>query len=198
MIIDGELTFIEETHQYLLGGVLLPSVSEILHFIFPDKYKGVSKDILNQKANYGSIVHEYIEKFEKGKYKELPDLDLYQKLSIKQYLRLKAKYDIDVIEQEKMVHYEDYYAGRFDMIANIQNKECLCDIKTTAELDIEYLSWQLSFYELAYGRKLKKLYAIWLPKKGIGKLVEIPRKTKKEMVKVLKQYQKEGMIEYEK
>lgn len=198
MIIDGELTFIEETHQYLLGGVLLPSVSEILHFIFPDKYKGVSKDILNQKANYGSIVHEYIEKFEKGKYKELPDLDLYQKLSIKQYLRLKAKYDIDVIEQEKMVHYEDYYAGRFDMIANIQNKECLCDIKTTAELDIEYLSWQLSFYELAYGRKFKKLYAIWLPKKGIGKLVEIPRKTKKEMVKVLKQYQKEGMIEYEK
>ena len=197
MIIDGELTFIEETHQYLLGGVLLPSVSEILHFIFPDKYKGVSKDILNQKANYGSIVHEYIEKFEKGKYKELPDLDLYQKLSIKQYLRLKAKYDIDVIEQEKMVHYEDYYAGRFDMIANIQNKECLCDIKTTAELDIEYLSWQLSFYELAYGRKFKKLYAIWLPKRGIGKLVEIPRKAKKEMVKVLKQYQKEGMVGYE-
>ena len=140
MVVDGELTFIEETHQYLLNCVLLPSVSEILHFIFPDKYKGVSREILNNKAKYGSVLHEYIEKFENGRYKELPDLDIYQKMSIKQYLRLKAKYDIEVLEQEKMVHYEDYYAGRFDMIANIQNKECLCDIKTTFELDIEYLS----------------------------------------------------------
>jgi len=191
MVVDGELTFIEETHQYLLGGILLPSVSEILHFIFPDKYKGVSREILNKKAKYGSTVHEYIEKFEKGKYEELPKLDLYQKLSFKQYIRLVNRFSIEVIEQEKMVHYKDFYAGRFDMIANILGKESLCDIKTTAELDIEYLSWQLSFYELAYGKKFKKLYAIWLPKGKVGKLVEIPRKTKKEMNKVLKQYQKE-------
>lgn len=191
MVVDGELTFIEETHQYLLNGILLPSVSEILHFIFPNKYKGVSREILNKKAKYGSIVHEYIEKFEKGKYEELPKLDLYQKLSFKQYIRLVNRFSIEVIEQEKMVHYKDFYAGRFDMIANILGKECLCDIKTTAELDIEYLSWQLSFYELAYGKKFKKLYAIWLAKGKVGKLVEIPRKTKKEMNKVLKQYQKE-------
>lgn len=198
MVVDGELTFIEETHQYLLNGILLPSVSEILHFIFPNKYKGVSREILNKKAKYGSIVHEYIEKFEKGKYEELPKLDLYQKLSFKQYIRLVNRFSIEVIEQEKMVHYKDLYAGRFDMIANILGKECLCDIKTTAELDIEYLSWQLSFYELAYGKKFKKLYAIYLPRKGVGKLVEIKRKTKRELLKVLKEFKnyEENMERY--
>ena len=192
MVIDGDLTFIEDTHQYLYKGVLVPSVSQILHFIFPDKYKGVSSETLKKKAKYGSIVHEYIEKFENGKYDELPELDLYQKLSFKQYCKLISKYDIEVLQQEKMVHYKDIYAGRFDMIANIQGKESLCDIKTTAELDIEYLSWQLSLYEYAYGKKFKKLYAIWLPKKSLGKLVEIKRKTKKEIERILKEYEKEN------
>ena len=191
MVIDGDLTFIEETHQYLLNGVLLPSVSQILKFIFPNKYSGVSEATLSKKAKYGSIMHEYIELFENGRYKELPELDLYQKLSFKQYCRLKAKYDIEVLSQEKMIHYEDYYAGRFDMIANIQDKECLCDIKTTAELDKEYLSWQLSLYEFAYGKKFKRLYAIWLPKGKVGELVEIKRKTKREIMKLLKDYKKE-------
>ena len=116
-------------------------------------------------------------------------------MSFKQYCILKSRFDIDVIEQEKMVHYEDYYAGRFDMIANIKNKECLCDIKTTADLDIEYLSWQLSFYELAYGKRFKKLYAIWLPKRGVGRLVEIPRKNKNELIKILKKFNKENKNE---
>ena len=192
MVTDGELTFIEDTHRYLYKGVLVPSVSEILHFIFPDKYKGVDKETLNNKAKYGSTIHEYIEMFEKGRYEELPQLDLYQKLSFKQYCKLVAKYDIQVLEQEKMIHYEDIYAGRFDMIANIRGDKCLCDIKTTAELDMEYLSWQLSLYEFAYGKKFKKLYAIWLPKKKVGALVEIKRKTKKEIMKLLKEFKNEN------
>lgn len=190
MVVDGDLTFIEDTHQYLYKGVLIPSVSEILKYIFPNKYKGVSKETLNKKANYGSVVHKYIELFENGRFEELPQLDLYQKLSFKQYCKLVAKNDIKVLEQEKMIHYEDYYAGRFDMIANIKGKECLCDIKTTAELDMEYLSWQLSLYEFAYGKKFKKLYAIWLPRKELGKLVEIPRKTKKEILSILKKFRR--------
>ena len=69
----------------------------------------------------------------------------------------------------------------------------LCDIKTTAQLDKEYLSWQLSFYELAfmnmYGNKFEKLYAIWLPKKGYGELVEIERKSISELLRVLKEFE---------
>ena len=190
MVVDGDLTFIEESHTYLLNGVIVPSVSDILHFIFPDKYKGVSEITLSNKARYGTIVHEYIEKFENGKLDNLPDLDIYQQMSIKQYMRIKTKKDIDVLEQEKMIHFEDKYAGRFDMIANIKGKRSLCDIKTTATLDIEYLSWQLSFYEMAYGERFKKLYAIWLPRKELAQLVEIPRKPKKELLKMIRKFEK--------
>lgn len=180
------IEFIEEGHYYLLDGIITSSVSDILKFIFPSKYNGVPKNVLNKKAEYGSKVHETIEILEKtGEYIEL---NTNQQLALEQYLKLKEKYKIDVISQEQMISYEDYYCGRFDMIANVMNKKCLCDIKTTSELDEEYLSWQLSFYELAYGEKFEKLYAIWLPKGNLGRLVEIKRKTKEELLEKLKEF----------
>lgn len=187
------IEFIEETHTYVLDGQIVPSVSEILHFIFPDKYKNVDAQILNKKAIYGSLVHEAIECIEQGK--TLPMLDEIQKFSIHQYERLKNKNNIEVISQEEMINYKSDYCGRFDMIAKVDNKYCLCDIKTTSELDKEYLSYQLSYYELAfkymYGIKFDKLYAIWLPKKKYGELVEIERKSISELLEKLKEF-KEG------
>lgn len=192
------LEFIEEEHIYLYDGVIIPSVSEILHFIFPDKYKNVDLKILNKKAEYGSKVHETIECLEQNK--TLPEIDNIQEFSINQYKRLKDKYNIKVQVQEQMINYKNDYAGRFDMIATINDELCLCDIKTTSELDKEYLSWQLSFYELAfmnmYGTKFEKLYAIWLPKKRYGELVEIKRKTLNEMLEVIRKY-KESRKEVE-
>lgn len=180
------IDFIEEGHIYLKDGIITPSVSEILHFIFPDKYKNVSSEILNQKAKYGSKVHEAIEVLEKTG--EIIELNTYQELSIQQYMKLKQKYDIEVLEQEQMISYDYDYCGRFDMIAKVGKDICLCDIKTTAELDLEYLSWQLSFYEMAYGKMFDKLYAIWLPKKDLGQLVEVNRKTKEELINKLKEF----------
>ena len=187
------IEFIEEGHLYLKDGVLVPSVSEILHFIFPNKYAGIDKEILNKKAEYGSKIHEAIECIEQDK--TLPELDSIQEFSIGQYKRLKEKYKIEVIDQEQMINFKDKYCGRFDMIANVSGFYSLCDIKTTAALDKEYLSWQLSYYELAfismYGvSNFDKLYAIWLPKKGYGEVVEIERKSKSELLEKLKEFER--------
>ena len=192
------IEFIEEGHIYLKDGVIVPSVSEILHFIFPDKYKNVDKEVLNKKAEYGSTVHLAIECLEEDK--ELPKLDKNQEFSIRQWKYLKEKNNINVIIQEQMIHYGDNYAGRFDMIANVNGYLSLCDIKTTATLDKEYLSWQLSFYELAnesmYHTRFDKLYAIWLPKRNCGQLVEIERKSRNELLDILKKF-KESRKEVE-
>ena len=187
------IEFIEDGHIYLMDGVIIPSVSEILHFIFPNKYAGIDKEVLNKKAEYGSKIHEAIESIEQNKI--LPELDSIQEFSINQYKRLKEKYKIEVISQEQMINFKDNYCGRFDMIAKVNGFYSLCDIKTTATLDKEYLSWQLSFYELAfismYGtRNFDKLYAIWLPKKGYGEVVEIERKSKSELLDILKEFEK--------
>lgn len=199
------IDFLEEPHIYLVDGVITPSVSEILHFIFPEKYKNVSSYILNKKAQYGTTIHQSVEMLENNLKTmsieeafnvtvQALDMNYIQEVSLHQYLKLKDKYQIEVIEQEQMIHFKDYYAGRFDMIARIKNNLCLCDIKTTAELDEEYLSWQLSYYEMAVGKKFDKLYAIWLPKKDIGQVLEIKRKTKKELMKKLKEFMEEKNV----
>lgn len=189
---EDSIEFVEDGHLYLISGILVPSVSEILNFIFPDKYSNVPKKILNSKAEYGSRVHEAIECLENGK--KLPHLNYLQEVSIEQWEKLKSENKIEVIEQEKMVNYKNYYCGRFDMIANVKGAYSLCDIKTTAKLDKESLSWQLSLYALAhnpdkYETEFEKFYAIWLPKKELGEVVEINKKPKEELLEMLKRFE---------
>lgn len=182
------IDFIEDGHIYLKDGIITPSVSEILHFIFPDKYKGIPKSVLEKKATYGSIVHKSIELLEKGEVIE--PVNIYQELAIEQFIKLKEENNIEVLEQEQIVSYKYDFCGRFDMIARIDNDICLCDIKTTSELDKEYLSWQLSLYELAYNKKIDKLYAIWLPKGDLGYLVKINRIDRKMLIDKLEEYKR--------
>ena len=68
------IEFIEDSHQYLCDGVLIPSVSELIRFKFTDAYKGIPEKILKKKASYGTKVHDYIERFIKGEF-TLEDLN---------------------------------------------------------------------------------------------------------------------------
>lgn len=184
------IEFIEDGHIYLKDGIIIPSVSEILKYIFPNKYKNVPSYILKKKAEYGTRVHLAIQLLEEQDVKI--KLNPNQRASLLQYLDLKKEYKIKVIEQEIIVSYEYEYAGRLDMIAYVNGELSLIDIKTTSEFDEEYLRYQLSYYELAYGKKFKKLYCLWLPKNKIGKLIEIKRKEKKELLKKIKEKKENG------
>lgn len=181
-----EIEFIEETHQYLIDGVLAPSVSELLHFINPTKYKGIPSCVLEQKAQWGTNIHQAIENFENGLETSLTDLEA---VTFEQYLKLKGKHQIAPVEMEQIVHYEDKYAGRLDMVADINWYRCLVDIKTTAKLDEEALAWQLGMYKLAYNKPIHKCYCLWLPKNNIGRLVEIVPKAKEAILKVVEDYE---------
>jgi len=55
------IEFLKEEHLYLVDGIITPSVTQILQFLFPDKYKDVPPEILANKAEYGSILHKVIE-----------------------------------------------------------------------------------------------------------------------------------------
>lgn len=186
------LEFIEEEHLYIYNGVIIPSVSEILKFIFPEKYKGVPDFILQNKANYGTLVHKLCEKIDLGKtieeLKQEYNFNYIIEASLNQHLKLKEQYKIEPISMEQRVCYNGLYGGTYDLEANVNSLFSLIDRKTTAELDEDYISWQLSFYELASGKKYEKFYVEWLPKKDLGQLVEIEKKSKKEMIKMLDMY----------
>lgn len=194
------LEFVEQEHLYLYDGVIIPSVSEILGFIFPDKYKDVPKEILKDKADYGTLVHKLCEELDTGKtleeLKQEYKFNYIIEATLNQHLRLKEKHNIQPISMEQRVCYKGIYAGTYDLEAYVDRKLSLIDRKTTSELDKEYLSWQLSFYELAKGKKYDKLYVEWLPKKGLGQFIEIERKSKKELLEVLEKYYEGGINEH--
>lgn len=182
------IEFIEDEHIYLVGGVIVPSVTSILsNTIFKGKYDGVPKYILNNKAQFGTNVHRAIETGDSS------DLTQIEMISYQQWLKLKEHYEIAPKKQEILVHYEDMYCGTLDMIATVDGELVINDIKTTAQLDEDYLSWQLSFYKYAYenmgGQELVKGYVTWLPKKELGQFIEIPFKTKEEVLELVKEYE---------
>jgi hypothetical protein len=186
------LEFIESYHIYLKNGILVKSVTQILQLIFPDKYKNIDKRILNKKARFGTHGHSIIEHLNLDDAEDvdktilgIDNKDL--EICIREYVRLVKTFKITPLEQEIRVSYIYLYAGTLDMIADIDGKYSLCDIKFTAELDKEYLSWQLGMYALAKGVEFDKYYCIWLPKGKLGQLVEIIPKTKEEIIKKLKE-----------
>lgn len=175
------INFDEENHIYTVYGKQVPSVTQILKEVFPNKYSGIPPEILEKKAEYGKQVHKYIEIIEKKKpkkplayIKRYYNPDMYQEENIKQYLKIKEENKIKVLASEKMVLYGLYYCGTLDMLASVNGKRAIIDIKTTAELDELYVSYQNSLYEMANG-KVDKLYCLWLPKGHIGKLIEVNR-----------------------
>lgn len=186
------IEFLEEPHLYLKDGVLVKSVTQILQLIFPDKYKGIDKKILNKKAQFGTTGHSIIE------YLDVTNLNSAEKsilnidnkdlqICIREYLRLVKKHHIEPLIHEKIVSYKYSYCGTLDLIANVNGIKSLCDIKFTAELDKEYLSWQLGMYALALGEEFDKYYCVWLPKGKLGQLVEIIPKTKEKILKKLEE-----------
>ena len=193
------IEFLENEHIYLKNGVIVLSVTQILELIFPNKYKNINRSVLNKKASFGTTGHSII------KHLDVSDLETAKKevlniqnkdlqICIREYLRLVKQYQIRPIEQEQIVSYKQLFCGTLDMIGYVSRKYSLLDIKFTAELDKEYLSWQLGMYALAKGIKFEKYYCVWLPKRKLGQLVEIVPKTKEEILKKLEDLKKEGKL----
>ena len=180
------LKFNSETHQYYFE---IPSVSAILRAtVFKDKYKNVPEHILQAAADFGTAIHDAIER----------DNDIFlddlQKEKFNEYQEIKKENNIKIVAQEQMVYYDGdvKYAGRYDMLAEIDDELTLIDTKTTYSLDKKYISYQLSFYAMALerlGHSPKKLAAVWLPKRKKGKLVYIDRVPNERLLEVLREYE---------
>ncbi len=187
--------FIEETHQYLVNGVLVPSVTQILNQVFPDKYGGIPQKILDEKSVYGTELHKYIEVIERKKprrplvyIKRYFSPNIYQEESLKEYLRIKQEFNIEVLEVEKIVFYKNLYGGTLDIKALVNGKKAIIDVKTTAELDRDYVAWQTSYYELA-DEEVEEHYCLWLPKGHLGKLEKVERIEKNLLLEVANNYE---------
>lgn len=169
-----DVEYIDSIHQYIVDGICVDSITQLLQFKFNHKYDHVSSDVLNKAADKGTEVHKAIEDYcVKGTESDLPEL--------RNFKFLQQKYDFIVFGNEiPVLLFKDdkpICAGRFDLAIFKDGKTGLADIKRTSTLDKEYLGYQLNLYRIAYmqcyGGSIDFLAGIHLREKT-RKFINIP------------------------
>lgn len=173
-----EVKFRESDHTYWLSDRQLISVTQLMkkHGLSAD-YSAVKADILNAKAERGSLIHKEIEEFinfaEEGFTDELDS-----------FKNLIKEHKIIPTTSETIV-YDDLVAGTIDVIGQCPSGRIIADVKTTSTLHKDALAWQLSIYEYLFqkvhpGANVSALYGIHLNGTS-AKLVEVERKPREEI-----------------
>lgn len=168
------LEYYDEEHIYLVDGIIVPSITQLLKIKFGNKYDGINKAVLQRASDLGTQVHDAIEKF--CRTGESSDL-----LEVKNFKFLQKQYKFSVLENEVPIilfdNDEPISAGRLDLVIDIDGVIGGADIKRTSSLDKNYLAYQLNLYRIAY----KQCYDVeWEFLKGVHlredvrKFVNIP------------------------
>ena len=184
------IEFIEDIHQYVVDGICVPSVSDLIRLEFPEAYKGIPERILKKKASYGTRVHETIEKFVRGELtmeeiqKKRIDPDI--KIAVEQFEELRKKWAFQIKDMEQIVTYKGKYAGTYDLRTI---DDYIIDLKTTTELHEDWLKLQISLYYLGAGIEKPHGYCIWLPKGKMAKVIQIDCIPKDQLLEMLKVYE---------
>jgi hypothetical protein len=168
--------FKQEEHEYWLNGKQLQGVTGVLERrLFPDKYKFVSKEMMERAAERGTFVHEQIELADSLGVN--PDVQ-----EVQNYLKLKDEHGFKTLESEYLVSDNEHYASSIDIVLTDKAADgvILADIKTTSKFDKESVSWQLSIYAFFFEMmnptvKVKSLLGVWL-RGDIARFIEVPRK----------------------
>lgn len=144
---DKTVEFIPETHEYVVEGILVPSVTEICKKFFSDDYKTIPIKTLENAAQRGTELHEAIELYETtGEEKPLAELANYK--------FLKKQLNIVNLKNEVPVFYErdgiPLFAGRIDQIMKMGDTLYINDFKRVSAPNKEKIAMQLNLYHLAY------------------------------------------------
>lgn len=150
------IQFDPEEHKYLTpeGKELLGVTGLLSRQLFAGKYDGIPKEILSRAANHGSLVHREINDF--------ITLGFTPKTS--EAREAIKEFNPDTCAAtEYLVSDGENYATMIDFVDKEFN---LYDFKTTAVLDKEYVSWQLSvsayLFKCQNGFEPKNFYAVHL------------------------------------
>ncbi len=144
--------FDEESHIYLIDGIITPSVTQILKIKFDD-YAGVPQHIMEQASEKGTALHKAIEIYEKtGQTSDLKEF--------RNYLFIKKRKGFKNISNEQPIIYEEngrvLFAGQLDQIIEINGHLEINDFKRVSAPNKEKIAYQLNLYKLGYEQSYHK------------------------------------------
>lgn len=126
------LEFIEEGHVYLLDGVEIPSVTQIIAPLYD--FAGISAARMEYASARGKAVHRATELYDMDDLDEAA-LDPVIFSYLEAWKRFKSENKVEITGMEQMLHNEKHsYAGKFDRTAVFDGGKWLLDIKATAAL----------------------------------------------------------------
>ena len=144
--------------SYTYNGNIVPRVTHIISSCMHEDYivqwanslgfKHKSyKETLNWYADYGTIVHESLEKYIKGE--ELPEdvpmnpINAFEKW----WKQITSNNDVKVLGQEFKLTCP-YYGGTYDMLLSINNQPWLVDFKTSTHISFRYCLQLAAYREM--------------------------------------------------
>ncbi len=162
--------FNEEDHSYRQDNNIYPSVTQILKRVGIIDTTWYSEET----AQRGTDIHKIIAEIEIT-HDPLTILDIEEEYI--GYITAYSKFVVDnkpvIIEMEKpRININLGYAGKPDIIARLNNKKCIIDIKTGSQE--KWHGIQLSAYKLllASDDVIQSLYGLYLQKNGNYRLIE--------------------------
>ena len=169
------IRFEEETHRYFDGEKELISVTRLMakHGLAPD-YSGVPESVLRAKAERGSLIHKEIETYIKTG-------EIGFTSECWEFADYIGETGTKVTGSEKIVH-NDVCAGTVDLfLIDVNGNSWIADIKTTAALHEDAISWQLSIYNALSGYTAKRFSVFHFNKDCELKVKDIVPKSKEEV-----------------
>ena len=169
------IEFREDTHEYFLDGKKLISVTQLMqkHGLAPN-YDAVPSEVLRAKAERGTLIHKEIEDFIKN-----GEIGFTTELG--EFIKYITENDLTPYLSEEIVH-NDIVAGTVDLFFDDYT---IADIKTTATLHKEAISWQLSIYSYLLNRVAERGQAYHFNADGALKVVDIPLKPVAEVERLI-------------
>jgi hypothetical protein len=172
------IEFREDTHEYFKNGKKLISVTQLMrkHGLAPS-YDCVPEAVLKAKAERGTLIHKEIEDYIKH-----GEIGFTTELS--EFIKYVTDNDLlPIMASEEIVH-NDIVAGTVDLY---MPNNTIADIKTTATLHKEAISWQLSIYAALLDMTvvIKKGQAYHFQPDGTLKVVDIALKPMAEVERLL-------------
>ena len=137
-----EIEFIEESHTYLVDGMIVPSVTQIMKPLSDQYYGATSPEVLQNAARRGTEVHKAIYDLEQTGMAQEGNASPY----VQNYLVAKKLKGFKPLMQEFQLT-DGVFCGTLDMLAELNGQQVIIDLKCTSQLNKELAEVQLAGYQ---------------------------------------------------
>lgn len=167
-----DFRFDAERHEYWLGPVRLPSVTQVLADLY--EFDGIPPSILREAAARGTYVHKATELHDRD---DLDWTSLHPPYVpyVEAWLRFRDERKPEILEVEQRdYHRRLMYAGTWDRLLMLDGALTLTDVKTTykvSRVDALQTAGYQGIVEQDRGRKIERRITVQLRKDGSYQVV---------------------------